>query len=232
MTTHQPEVGRAELDAARLLLDRMGITAANLLATPQPRPAVPTFAEYIPRVRDAVGDGTRRVYGSYWNRVLERWPDRRLDEVSPTDIKHLVDRIYEPEAMRFLDLEITGTEEIIPGVWCEAAGAHTEGSMNVIVETAEGLACICGDVIYDFNDQIVNHVNTNNWMEPRVTGNHSNSKREEKGAIKKLLTNYTFLLPVHDRPAKIEHQQVVGRLGMNVPGPVTETVANRDWFPM
>lgn len=91
MTTHQPEVGRAELDAARLLLDRMGITAADLLATPQPRPAVPTFAEYIPRVRDAVGDGTRRVYGSYWNRVLERWPDRRLDEVSPTDIKHLVE---------------------------------------------------------------------------------------------------------------------------------------------
>ncbi|MEO1161649.1 MAG: MBL fold metallo-hydrolase, partial [Pseudomonadota bacterium] len=47
------------------------------------------------------------------------------------DIKHLVDRIYEPEAMRFLDLDITGAEEIIPGVWCEAAGAHTEGSMNV-----------------------------------------------------------------------------------------------------
>ena len=55
------------------------------------------------------------------------------------DIKHLVDRIYEPEAMRFLDLEITGAEEIIPGVWCEPAYAHTEGSMNVIVETAEGL---------------------------------------------------------------------------------------------
>ena len=57
------------------------------------------------------------------------------------DIKHLVDRIYEPEAMRFLDLEISQAEEIIPGVWCEPAGAHTEGSMNVIVETADGLAC-------------------------------------------------------------------------------------------
>lgn len=52
------------------------------------------------------------------------------------DILHLVERIYEPQAMRFLDLEITGAEEIIPGVWCEPAGAHTEGSMNVIVETA------------------------------------------------------------------------------------------------
>jgi glyoxylase-like metal-dependent hydrolase (beta-lactamase superfamily II) len=45
--------------------------------------------------------------------------------------------------------------EITPGVVLEAANAHTEGSMNVHVETAEGLATICGDVIYDFNDQIV-----------------------------------------------------------------------------
>lgn len=148
------------------------------------------------------------------------------------DIMHLVERIYESSAMRFLDLEITTAEEIIPGVWCEAAGAHTEGSMNVIVETAEGLACICGDVIYDFNDQIVNHVMTNNDMEPRVTGNQSQTKREEKGAIKKLLNNYTFLLPIHDKPAKIERQKVVGRLGMQVPGPMTETLPDRPWFPV
>ncbi|WP_239479862.1 MBL fold metallo-hydrolase [Actibacterium sp. 188UL27-1] len=148
------------------------------------------------------------------------------------DIKHLVDRIYEPEAIRFLDLDITTAEEIIPGIRCAYAGAHTEGSMKVVVETAEGLACICGDVIYDFNDQVVNHIYTNNWMEPRVTGNHSQSKREEKGAIKKLLNNYTFLLPIHDKPAKIERQKVVGRLAMQVPGPLTETLPDRPWFPV
>jgi hypothetical protein len=43
----------------------------------------------------------------------------------------------------------------MPGVVLEAANAHTEGSMNVHVETAEGRATICGDVIYDFKDQIV-----------------------------------------------------------------------------
>ncbi len=148
------------------------------------------------------------------------------------DILHLVERIYEPSAMRFLDLEITGGEEIIPGVWCEAAGAHTEGSMNVMVETADGIACICGDVIYDFNDQIVNHVMTVGDFEPRVTGNHSGSKREEKGAIKKLLHNYKYLLPIHDRPAMIENGQVVARLGMTVPGPSVETLPKRDWFPV
>ncbi len=147
------------------------------------------------------------------------------------DIMHLVERIYEPEAIRFLDLEITGAEEIIPGVWCEPAYAHTEGSMNVIVETADGLACICGDVIYDFNDQIVNHVRVNNYMEPQVTGNHAGSKRNEKAQIKKLMNNFKYLLPVHDRGAVIENGQVVGRLGMTCPGPVTETLPARAWFP-
>jgi len=147
------------------------------------------------------------------------------------DVMHLVERIYEPEAIRFLDLEITGAEEIIPGVWCEPAYAHTEGSMNVIVETADGLACICGDVIYDFNDQIVNHVRVNNYMEPQVTGNHAGSKRNEKAQIKKLMNNFKYLLPVHDRGAVIENGQVVGRLGMTCPGPVTETLPARAWFP-
>lgn len=71
------------------------------------------------------------------------------------DIKHLIDRLHTKSALRFLDLEITGPIELMPGVYCDAANAHTEGSMNIIVETADGIATICGDVIYDFNDQIV-----------------------------------------------------------------------------
>jgi integrase/recombinase XerC len=55
-TPHQ-----ADLDAARLLLDRLGVAPADLLATPQSRPPAPTFAQYIPIARDAVGEGTRRV---------------------------------------------------------------------------------------------------------------------------------------------------------------------------
>lgn len=148
------------------------------------------------------------------------------------DIQHLIERLHTRDALRFLDLEITLGEEIIPGVWCEPANAHTEGSMNVIVETADGLAAICGDVIYNFNDQIVNQVNQTQFMEPQVTGNHAGSKRAEKGAIKKLLNNYRYLLPVHDRPAKIEHQRVVGRLERVVPGPIVESLPRRDWFPV
>ena len=59
------------------------------------------------------------------------------------DIKHLIDRLHTKSALRFLDLEITGPVELMPGVICEAAGGHTEGSMNIIVKTAEGDATIC-----------------------------------------------------------------------------------------
>ena len=147
------------------------------------------------------------------------------------DIQHLIERLHTQDALRFLDLEITGGEEIIPGVWAEPANAHTEGSANVVVETADGLACICGDVIYDFTDQIVNQVRQTQFMEPQVTGNHAGSKRAEKGAIKKLLMNFRYLLPIHDQPARIENGRVVGRLDRKVPGPVSQTVPRRDWFP-
>ena len=63
-----------------MLLERMGLSPADLAAAPQPRTPVPTFAEYVPVVSAAVSDGTRRAYGSYWNRVIEHWGGRRLDE--------------------------------------------------------------------------------------------------------------------------------------------------------
>ena len=50
---------------------RMGLSPADLAAVPQPRKPVPTFAEYVPVVSAAVSAGTRRAYGSYWNRIVE-----------------------------------------------------------------------------------------------------------------------------------------------------------------
>jgi glyoxylase-like metal-dependent hydrolase (beta-lactamase superfamily II) len=147
------------------------------------------------------------------------------------DIQHLVERLHTRHALRFEDLEITGPIEIMPGIVLEAANAHTEGSMNVHVETAEGRATLCGDVIYDFNDQIIEPLYQVNAHEPQVTGNHAGSKRGEKAAIKKLLASSRFLLPVHDKPARIEGGQVVGRLDLQVPGPITQSVPRRDWFP-
>ena len=147
------------------------------------------------------------------------------------DVKHLIDRLHTRGALRFLDLEITGPVELMPGVICEAAGAHTEGSMNVIVKTNEGDANICGDVIYDIDDQIVEPFHEIGDMEPRVTGNHGTTKRQEKAAIKKVLTRSRFALPIHDWPAIIDGGQVVGRLRNSVPGPFVQSLPRRNWFP-
>jgi integrase/recombinase XerC len=69
-TPHPGEPRQAVIDAALVLLDRMGLSPQDLLAVPRERPVLPTFAEYIPVVAAAVTAGTRRAYGSYWNRVL------------------------------------------------------------------------------------------------------------------------------------------------------------------
>ena len=41
-------------------------------------------------VSAAVTDGTRKACGSYWNRVVEQWGTRRIDEPTPSEIKQLV----------------------------------------------------------------------------------------------------------------------------------------------
>ena len=69
----------------------MGLAVEDLLATPTRGTPAPTFADYVPIVSAAVTDGTRRVYSSYWNRIVEHWGHRRLDEPTPSDIRHLVE---------------------------------------------------------------------------------------------------------------------------------------------
>ena len=84
--------GQAVVDAAMLVLERMGLTSADLLAAPAARPA-PTFAEYIPVVSALVSDGCRKAYGSYWNRVTEQWGSRCIDEPTPSEIRQLVQHV-------------------------------------------------------------------------------------------------------------------------------------------
>jgi integrase/recombinase XerC len=73
-----------------VLLERMGLSPADLAAIPQPRTPMPTFAEYVPVMSAAISGRTRRAYGSYWNRVLDHWGGRRLDEPTPSEIRQLM----------------------------------------------------------------------------------------------------------------------------------------------
>ena len=153
-------------------------------------------------------------------RELEHSASGLMGEQYPAEyVKHHIDRLHTPGALRLLDLELSGPDEIYDGIVCEAAGGHTEGSMNILVETAEGTACICGDVIYDIQNQIVEPWHQVLAFEPQTTGNHTLTKRGEKAAIKKALNSGTFVLPIHDFPARVDHGRVVARLRHEVPGP-------------
>jgi len=152
-------------------------------------------------------------------RELEHSVSRLMGAQYPPEyVKHHVDRLHTPGALRLLDLAESGPDEIFEGIVCEQAGGHTEGSMNIRVETANGTACICGDVIYDIQNQIVEPWHQVLAHEPQTTGNHTMTKRQEKAAIKKAL-NFDYVLPLHDFPGRVEGGRVVARLKQEVPGP-------------
>jgi hypothetical protein len=65
MTAVNPDASRRTVvEAALVVLERMGLSPADLTAVQRPRRSVPTFAEYVPVVSAAVSDGTRRAYGA------------------------------------------------------------------------------------------------------------------------------------------------------------------------
>jgi hypothetical protein len=67
-------------------------------------------------------------------------------------------------------------------------------------------------------------------MEPSPTGNHGTTKRQEKAAIKKLLRQSRFICPIHDRPAVVDHGQIIGRIHDQIPGPMVRSYPKRQWL--
>jgi site-specific recombinase XerD len=76
---------------ARLLLDQLGVTLDDLNrndATPTGQASsTPTLASYLPHVIAAAGPGANRTYGNYWRKMLTAWGDRRLDQITASDIE-------------------------------------------------------------------------------------------------------------------------------------------------
>lgn len=154
------------------------------------------------------------------------------------DLHHLIDRLYTPGALRFLDLEYSGgSEQLFPGVTCTLSGGHTPGSIAIVVETAEGDAYLCGDLIYDVEGAL-HHQPRDSFAagmqasflvtdDPALTNNFTTSVRQEIGAVK-AARRYRFIVPAHDDPGVLENGRYVGRiLGDVVPGPVTRVGTNR-----
>ncbi|MEC3982398.1 tyrosine-type recombinase/integrase [Amycolatopsis sp. H20-H5] len=94
-----------ELDAARLLLARMGVDPVDLLdtddnTTTAARAPVPTFTEWIPVVTDLVTAMTARSYGSYWKKAEAAWGPRAMNEVTASEIKRMSETVRETAVVR------------------------------------------------------------------------------------------------------------------------------------
>lgn len=133
------------------------------------------------------------------------------------DLAHVLERLYTPGALATLDLELSGPVTVAPGIRCQATGGHTDGSLSVLVDTAAGVANVCGDVVYSVQDSLVDRVGVPHALEPQTSNNFSTSNVAEKAAIKRALESGRFLLPSHDyEGAIVEHGQVVGRAGRSI----------------
>ena len=83
-----------DVAAAKLLLARLGVTPEQLLgaAPSTPTVSIPSIKQYIAEVSVAVPPGTRRVYETYWRRIVEAWGDRPLDEITSLEIGQLAEQ--------------------------------------------------------------------------------------------------------------------------------------------
>ncbi|MFQ5761908.1 MAG: N-acyl homoserine lactonase family protein [Candidatus Bathyarchaeia archaeon] len=125
-------------------------------------------------------------------RELEYSVSGLMGEQYPAEyITYLVEQLHKPGRLLLLDGDIGGDTQLIKNVWCVAAKAHTPGSTNVYVKTNKGMAVLCGDVIYDIEEQTRKR---KYWP----TGNHAMTKREEMAAIAKIVHDADFILPIHD----------------------------------
>ncbi|MFK3985666.1 integrase [Micromonospora sp. NPDC050397] len=112
MTVATATAGRPEIQAALVLLAGLGLTPAGLdVAAAETRRPVPTFTEYVPKVKEAVTSGTLKTYGTYWHRLVERWPDKRLTEPTTLDLITLGKKIRSGRVVRRNGRGGAGAEE-------------------------------------------------------------------------------------------------------------------------
>lgn len=121
-------LNKAEIQAVRALLERIGVTPEQLASEFSASSEVPTFEEYIKRVASAVTPGTRRVYGTYWGRVNEAWGGRRLDDVTPSDVSSLAEQMKSRVVVRSNSRGgRTAAEHLIAALRCLYSHAVADG---------------------------------------------------------------------------------------------------------
>lgn len=96
----------SDIATARMLLERLNVSLDDLQADldhPLDIKATPTFAEFIPEARRATSAGSLKAYDTYWKRLEEKWPHRRLNEPSTMEFIQLAEWLKANRVVRRTD---------------------------------------------------------------------------------------------------------------------------------
>ncbi|PXX59698.1 hypothetical protein DFR70_11180 [Nocardia tenerifensis] len=80
----------AEIEAARLLLERLGFTPEQLLQAAAA--TAPTVGQYIAAITASMPQSTLRVYGTYLRRIEDAWGERVLTEPTAAELRQLAEQ--------------------------------------------------------------------------------------------------------------------------------------------
>lgn len=126
-----------------------------------------------------------------------------LIQYPPENITYLVEQLHVPGRMRLIDQDA----EIIPGIRLELNEGHTWGGLCVKVNTKEGIANMCGDLIYNEKKQCHKHdinphvaAHAQHEIEPFgdvTTGNYWNMWAAT-AEVQKVMRESDIILPTHD----------------------------------
>jgi integrase len=81
--------------AAKTLIATMGLSQADLTKVRSAALVTPTIAEYVPKALKAASPSSAATWRIYLTMLADEWPDRRLDEPTPTEIINLSIKVQE-----------------------------------------------------------------------------------------------------------------------------------------
>jgi hypothetical protein len=90
------------------LLTELGLSIEDLRHAREP---TPTLALYLPRVIEASGPGALRTYAPYWALAIAAYGDRRLDQITTTELEALIRQAVRQRVRRRNDRGGTSTRE-------------------------------------------------------------------------------------------------------------------------
>jgi site-specific recombinase XerD len=130
----------ADIAAVQMMMERFGLTPADLAAGREPARAVPTFADYIPVVLATMPSGrTREHYRTYWDKILAQptWAPRRLDEPTAADLQVLCEAIRAARVIRRSD---RGGREVVRHVIDALRRLYKHAENNRIIDPRDNPA--------------------------------------------------------------------------------------------